>query len=101
MDSLTMDDNIDNGTKKAIYISPFRANKEQTKKSPKPVIRGLKIITPDDDLLKRLRIQDEDDKDYKANRHLMDTDYQILSGEVEVNGVVFNLYLVIKRKIAR
>ena len=97
MDSLTMDDNIDNGTKKAIYISPFRANKEQTKKSPKPVIRGLKIITPDDDLLKRLRIQDEDDKDYKANRHLMDTDYQILSGEVEVNGVVFNLYLVISK----
>ena len=44
MDSLIIRDNIDNGTKKEVFVSPFRANKEQAKKTHEPIIRGLSII---------------------------------------------------------
>ncbi len=78
-------------------ITPFMANKMSAPNRPKPVIRNLKLIEPSDELLALLVIKDEKDKRYQANKSLVDTNYQVISGEVEVNGVTFHLCLVISK----
>lgn len=95
MDSLAFDTNRDSIEKKNLILSTFRTSKEQAKKSPKPIIRNLRLLEPDDELLKRLYIKDEGSQNYQDNKDQMETDYQIIGGEVEVNGVTFNLFFVL------
>lgn len=98
MDSLAFDTNRDSIEKKNLILSTFRTSKEQAKKSPKPIIRNLRLLEPDDELLKRLYIKDEGSQNYQDNKDQMETDYQIIGGEVEVNGVTFNLFFVLSEE---
>ena len=82
---------------KPIRHTTFKASKQKENKVSKPIIRNLKIIEPDEELLKTLYIKNPGDKLYEENKHLLDENYQIISGEVEVNGVTFPLYIVISK----
>ena len=80
-----------------IAITPFTINKEVVKK--RPIIRRLRIVNnPSADLLKKLRIKDEEEERYISNKSLLSNNYQIINGEVEINGVVFPLYLVLSKR---
>ena len=82
---------------KPIRHTTFKASKQKENKVSKPIIRNLKIIEPDEELLKTLYIKNPGDKLYEENKHLLDENYQIISGEVEVNDVTFPLYIVISK----
>ena len=73
----------------------FKDSKKKAILSSKPVIRNLHLIKPDDELLKRLRIKNPGLEEYEKDKDNLDENYQIISGEVEVNGVIFPFYLVI------
>ena len=75
--------------------STFRISVEKAKHVKEPVIRDLKIINGNDLLLKQLGIKDINDSRY-TNKPT-DTDYQIISGEVVINDIVFPLYIVIPK----
>ena len=98
MDSKASNSNIDNIEKRKIFFSTFNNSNEKAKRAPKPIIRNIKAIEPNDELLKRLFIKDENDSDYQANKDKMDFDFQIFGGEVEVNGVTFNMFIVVSTK---
>ncbi len=98
MDSIAFDNNINNNQEKEFYISTFKRSQEAAMESPKPVIKNLRIIEPNEKLLKRINIKDENDPRYQDKKDEMEDDYQIIGGEVEVNGVTFNLFVVISKK---
>ena len=78
-------------------ITTFTANKMAAKNRPKPVIRNLKLVEPSETLLKLLLIKDEEADIYQQNKSLLDPNYQVIKGEVEVNGITFDLCLVISK----
>ena len=78
-------------------ITTFTANKMAAKNRPKPVIRNLKLVEPSETLLKLLVIKDEEADIYQQNKSLLDPNYQVIKGEVEVNGITFDLCLVISK----
>ena len=76
----------------------FRARRAKDKKVTRPIIRKLRVIEPDDALLKQLGIKDPEDYEWRSHHHKMSEDYQIIGGEVVVNGVTFQLYFVIGKE---
>jgi len=76
-------------------ISTFKLSIEKSKTYSEPVIKNLRIIEPDEYLLKQLAIKDESDSRYLDSP--TDSNYQVLGGEAEVNGVTFPLYIVITK----
>ena len=76
----------------------YRFAREKAADHPKPVIRNLKIVEPTEELLVKLAIYDERQSEFQKNKDKIKWDFQIISGEAEVNGVIFDVYIVLPKK---